>query len=117
MLGVEDGAYFKVGNIIADKVLDLYKQKKISENYGLSILQKLITIFSYEGGVGSFFRKMREFLELKGDIKKVRGLFEREMKLAHDNFDLVWDQYTFWETDKDQLEKNKYLYEYAKKKW
>lgn len=48
---------------------------------------------------------------------KIRSSFERELRLAHDNFDLVWDEYKLWEPEPSLLEKNGELYLKAKARW
>ncbi len=48
---------------------------------------------------------------------KIRSSFERELRLAHDNFDLVWDEYKLWEPEPSLLEKNGELYLKSKARW
>jgi hypothetical protein len=38
MLAIEDGTYNKVATMLTNKVIELYKQKKVTESYCLSIL-------------------------------------------------------------------------------
>ena len=79
----------------------------------------MIVVFSKDSKVSTFFKLMREIYDDgsgKG-VAKVRSTFEREMKLAHDGFDLIWSEYTLWESDKEVLSNRKQLYEEAKEKW
>lgn len=39
------------------------------------------------------------------------------MKLAHDNFDLVWDEYKIWESDESIFKSKEYIYQETKHKW
>ncbi len=74
-------------------------------------------MFSFDASVGHFFKYMRDVHNRKGATGKIRSTFDRELRLAHDYFDLVWDEYKLWETDAKILEKNKGLYDQTKKQW
>ena len=81
----------------------MFKDKRLRQNFCLSILEKMITVLSMDSKVGKFFQKLRDIYSQTEAIAKIRDSYMREMRLAHDNFDLVWDEYKAWESDESIL--------------
>jgi hypothetical protein len=77
MLGMDDGQYANVAGLIADKVVSMFKEKKLRESFSLSVLEKMATVLSANVKVTKIFKSIREIYSLKGATAKIRSCFER----------------------------------------
>jgi hypothetical protein len=59
MLALEDGPYEHVADTIAEKILAMFKAKKLRLNFCLSLFEKMITVFSMDSKVEKYFKSLR----------------------------------------------------------
>lgn len=97
MLALQDGHYLQVATLLANTLLNMYRNKALGETFLLSVLETIVALFDHCEKVAPFFRMIREIYQAGNNVRKTRLTFERELRLAHDDFDLVWDEYSLWE--------------------
>ena len=81
----------------------MFKDKRLRQNFCLSVFEKMITVLSIDSKVGKFFKGLRDIYSQTEATAKIRDSYMREMRLSHDNYDLVWDEYKAWEPEESIL--------------
>ncbi len=57
----------------------------------------MIVVLSFDEKVSVVFKNLKKIYLKNNNTNKIRFNYERQLRLANDNYDLLWDEYKLWE--------------------